>query len=134
MSLMKNSSLLEKRILNGSGPLTQSFAERVAQSPFTAAALGGAICGAGYQLLTRDRSDPNFYDRMLQRTIGGAIFVVGIYSLSPEFLRGTALLDSLLFHFFLTLRRPEGYPVSSINSHKNCLRNLALQLCWIERI
>jgi hypothetical protein len=110
MSLTKKSSLLENRILNGSGPLSQSFVERVAQSPFTAAALGGAICGAGFQLLSRDRSDPNFYDRMLQRTVGGAIFVVGIYSLSPEFLKGTALLASLLFSLFPPFAPPRIAP------------------------
>ena len=88
MPLTNKSSVLEKKILNGSGPLSQSFADSVVQSPFTAAALGGAICGAGYQLLTSDRSDPKFYDRMLQRTVGGAIFVIGIYALSPEFLKG----------------------------------------------
>jgi hypothetical protein len=97
MGLTKNSSALEKKILNGSAPLSQSFAERVVHSPFAAAAFGGAICGAGFQLLTSDRSDPKFYDRMLQRTVGGAIFVIGIYALSPEFLKGKALLTCCFF-------------------------------------
>jgi hypothetical protein len=97
MGLTNNSSVLEKRILNGSGPLSQSVAERVVQSPFTAAAFGGAICGAGFQLLTCDRADPKFYDRMLQRTVGGAIFAIGIYALSPEFLKGKANLICCVF-------------------------------------
>ncbi len=70
---------------------SQSLADRISVSPLTAAAIAGATMGCGYQLLAHDRTDPNFFGGLLQRSVGGAVFVIGVYALAPEFLRGTAL-------------------------------------------
>ena len=70
---------------------SQSLADRISESPLAAAAIAGATMGCGYQLLAHDRTDPKFFGGLLQRSIGGAVFVIGVYALAPEFLRGTAL-------------------------------------------
>jgi hypothetical protein len=70
---------------------SQSLAVRISESPLTAAAIAGATMGCGYQLLAHDRTDPKFFSGLLQRSIGGAVFVIGVYALAPEFLRGMAL-------------------------------------------
>ena len=70
---------------------SQSLADRISESPLAAAAIAGATMGCGYQLLAHDRTDPKFFGGLLQRSVGGAVFVIGVYALAPEFLRGTAL-------------------------------------------